>query len=323
MLTLLHTPLDSVASFLELMFHTPVLAEAVVHELVTPAMTTVYDGTLGLGGHAELILGRWGQVTHYFGSDLDPRHRAVATERLSPFGRRVSVLAGNFADTVGTVPTGADVGPTAYLLDLGLCSAHIDDGERGFSFRADGPLSCRYDGGKPDAGDYLAEVSVADLTACLRTWGEEPYARPLAQAIVRARDDAPLTRTGQLVAVVEAHTPEPKRKKTLMRVFQALRIAVNDEMMSLRRGLDQIATQARPGDRVGVITYHSLEDRITKRWCKALTSPVTAPTPKNLHSVVAPARAQNHSRKPLLPTAEEIAENPRSRSAKLRIITFI
>lgn len=302
-------------SRLEAMQHTPVLAAAVVAHLATDATRAVYDGTMGFGGHAQLLLETYPKIARYIGTDLDAEHLAAAGEYLAPYGDRV-VLHHTGFDSIAEIITGATPSPRAYFFDLGICSHHVDNEHKGFSYQSDGPLDMRLDQSRGlTAAAWIASVSEEALAEALWRYGELRQSRPLARAV---RAGEPQT-TAQLRQIVEASTHPKERHKAVKCVFQALRIQVNDELGRLERTLQWLEQHLGVGDRVGVITFHSLEDRLVKQTFKRWSTPVTTATDYDLHTVLQPARGSLLTRHALAPTADEIAENPRSRSAKLRV----
>jgi 16S rRNA (cytosine1402-N4)-methyltransferase len=263
------------------------------------------DCTLGLGGHAEAILRHPGFQGRLVGLDRDAEAVALARERLAEFGPRFVARQARFSQ-LGQVL--AEIGwgrPGVILFDLGVSSLQFDRGDRGFSFRADGPLDMRMDrGGGPTAADLVNELDVEALADILWRYGEERRSRRLARAVVEARERSPINTTGQLADVVRrAGGGRSGRIDAATRAFQALRIAVNDELNEIEAGLAAAAAGAAPGARLAVISFHSLEDRIVKRF---------------LHRLATGGCAEILTRRPLRPSDEEVAGNPRARSARLR-----
>ncbi len=295
--------------------HVPVLRTEVVH-LLAPKPDGIYvDGTVGLGGHAAAILSACPEV-RLVGIDRDPTALAHARENLSRFGDRVTLIHGNYRDLVSIL---SDLGIAAidgFFLDLGLSSLQLDTPDRGFSFRTDGPLDMRMDPtqGRP-AAELVNAASVEEIARILRDYGEERFASRIARAIVAAR---PIATTSELAAVVRRAIPRrfhERRIDPATRTFQALRIAVNDELRNLRDGLADGFVALNPGGVIAVISFHSLEDRIVKHFFRKLAIPhyeSLAPGPPH------PAQAEILTKKPLRPSEEEIKQNPRARSAKLR-----
>lgn len=316
------------------MQHLPVLlAETVA--LLEPARGGLFvDCTLGLGGHAEAIL-EAGSAVRLLGIDRDREALGLAATRLARFGERVQLVHGNFADVAAIVTAHGARGRVAGLLaDFGVSSLQLDSARRGFSFRRDGPLDMRMD---PAAGMTAAElletVGESDLEQIFREYGEEPAARRIARAVVAARDRQPLRTTGELrdlvAAVVGTSGRGPRRRERsrpgaqaapridpATRVFQALRIAVNAELVAVERLLEEVAGLLAHDGRLVVISYHSLEDRRVKTTLRDLArgekDPITgrALAETQLLDVL--------TKKPLRPSPEEVATNPRSRSARLR-----
>jgi 16S rRNA (cytosine1402-N4)-methyltransferase len=264
------------------------------------------DCTVGAGGHSFGLLERSGPDGRLVGLDADSGALAVAATRLGPFGDRVTLLNRNFGE-LGEL----EIEPVdAVIFDQGLSSMQLDASGRGFSFRGDEPLDMRFDvsAHTPTAAELLNSIPEAEIERILREYGEEPRARRVARSIVYRRGERPFTRTGDLVAaVIAALGPARGRIHPATRTFQAVRIAVNDELRMLEAGLDAAVRLLTPGGRMAVISFHSLEDRIVKwrfrQWAET-------GEPVNLSIL---------TRKPLAPDAEELRTNPRARSAKLRV----
>jgi len=279
------------------------------------------DATVGGGGHAERILEASTPDGRLVGLDADRAAIARARARLARFGDRVVLRQASFADVAQVVPA---VGfPTAdgVLFDLGLSSDQLADPTRGFSFRSDAPLDMRFDTtrGVP-ASELLATLDADELGAIFRRYGEEPFARRVARAIVTERDD-PRTLTGTgLAALVERVTPRGARRRIhpATRVFQALRIAVNGELEAIERGLAGAVDLLRPGGRLVVISYHSLEDRIVKRFIAAERRGCTCAPELPVCVCGRQPRLRPVGKQPRRPGPAEIVRNPRSRSARLR-----
>lgn len=278
------------------------------------------DGTFGRGGHSRAILERLGSAGRLLGFDRDPD--AVSAGRsLAASDARFSVHRGSFADMGSVLSEAGLLGRlNGLLLDLGVSSPQLDTPERGFSFGADGPLDMRMD---PDAGEsaaqWLARAGQSEIAAVLSEFGEERFARRIARSIVETRGEAPIRSTAQLAELVARAVPKREPgKHPATRTFQALRIQVNGELDELRRCLDQVCDALSTGGRLVVISFHSLEDRIVKRFIRKETKGFDFP--KGV-----PVRAmENHGRlraigKPARPSAEEEALNPRSRSAIMRV----
>jgi 16S rRNA (cytosine1402-N4)-methyltransferase len=260
----------------------------------------VVDATVGAGGHAEALLDAG--VGSVLGIDRDPAAVDLARDRLARFGSRFRAVVARFSDLSEAV---ADIAPVGGILyDLGVSSMHLDDPARGFGFRAEGPLDMRM-GPEPDgptAADVVNTYPEEDLARVIFEYGEERFSRRIARAIVRARGRRPLETTGELAAVVAGAVPRGRgpRAHPARRTFQALRIEVNAELDELAASLPRAASSLQDGGRLVVIAYHSLEDRIVKRF------------------VAAEPALRAITRKPVRPSTAEVAANPRARSARLR-----
>jgi 16S rRNA (cytosine1402-N4)-methyltransferase len=298
--------------------HLPVLTERVVELLAPSGPGLLVDATVGLGGHAEALL-RAEPEFQLVGLDRDPQALVRAGERLQSFGDRVQLVEETF-DHLPLVLRRLGLGaPVAVLADIGCSSLQLDTAERGFSFSDDGPLDMRMGGSGPTAADLLEHSEWEELVRILRDYGEERRARAIARAIVTRREQAPLRTTGQLSRLVrDVIGGGGRRIHPATRTFQALRIAVNDELGQLERFLEPAIRSLRSGGRIAVISFHSLEDRIVKHTMRRLTGRCTCPpdlpvcrcNPQRLVDVLTPS--------PIRPGDEEITANPRARSARLR-----
>ncbi len=300
--------------------HQSVLLDAVL-EYLAPRPGGVYvDGTLGSGGHAVALLARAGGAARLLGVDRDAAALERARVRLAPYGDRCCLVQGNFADMASLAAGQGLAAVDGIVLDLGVSSDQLAAAERGFSFQTDGPLDMRMDARQPlTAADLVRTLTEADLADVLWTLGEEPQSRRIARAVVRARAQAPIVTTGALAALVSAALGGRREKRhPATRTFQALRLAVNEELESLERGLAAALGLLREGGRLAVITFHSLEDRIVKQ-CLRLHAGrwVALPAGGEVWEGAEPA-VRLLTRKPVLPSPEEVAQNPRARSAKLR-----
>ncbi len=307
--------------------HVPVLLPAVLAHLRAEALPkgAFVDATVGAGGHAAALL-RAAPQAHLLGLDRDPHALALAAERLAPFGERVTLRHASYTQLGELVPAwlallGADAsGVDGILLDLGLSSMQLDDPTRGFAFRHEGPLDMRFD---PTQNTLTAEEIVNTWSAeaiadVLFRYGEERHSRRIARAIVAAR---PLTNTRQLAEVVAGAVRGPRQKiHPATRTFQALRIAVNDELGALERALPLAIGLLRPGGRLAVISFHSLEDRIVKRVFRQEATDCLCPPQQPICTCGHVARVRLVTRKPVRATEEEVRANPRSRSARLRVV---
>lgn len=288
--------------------HTPVLLDAALSVLQPEAGERVLDVTLGLGGHAAAFLERIGPSGSLTGLDADPKNLTQAQKKLSSFPN-VTCLHANFRDLPSLALPHVDV----IFADLGLSSPHVDDPERGFSFRTDAPLDLRFDPTTgPSAAQWLQIADPEELTRVLREYGELPHPHRLALLL---KEQLPQT-TFALVRAVE-EVLHWRAKAFLPQVFQALRIAVNDELGALDTLLAYGPSLLKEGGRMGIISYHSLEDRRVKQVFRSLT---TAHKDPESGQDAAPAAFVSLTRKALTPSAEEIAGNSRSRSAKFRAI---
>jgi 16S rRNA (cytosine1402-N4)-methyltransferase len=285
--------------------HQPVLWREIVDFAAQLEPGPMVDFTVGAGGHAAALLERAGPDRWLYGLDRDPQALAVASRRLAEFGARVRLRRGAF-DRVDEIHPDLQPGSVAFaLFDLGVSSMQLASAERGFSFDRDGPLDMRMDpDGERTAESLVARASEAELAGIFRSYGGEPRALAVARAIVAARERMPIKTTGALAAIVGRAAAHGRGLHPATRVFQALRIAVNEELEILPRGLDRAIALLRSGGKLAVIAFHSLEDRIVK---------------ERLREGVRRGELLLAARKPLQPSAQEMAENRRSRSAKLRL----
>jgi 16S rRNA (cytosine1402-N4)-methyltransferase len=304
--------------------HMPVLAEEVLEMLAPASGSLQIDATLGGGGHTERILEATDPDGRLLGLDADGAAIARVDARLRPrFGDRLVLRQANFRD-LGTVAPPAGFGAVdGCLMDLGLSSFQLADTVRGFGFRAGGPLDMRFDTGRGvPAAELVATLAVDELTALFRRYGEEPMAPRIARAIVAARRVTPIRTAEELAALVESVVPpnprRPRRIHPATRVFQALRIAVNEELDALEVGLAAAVDLLRPGGRLVVLSYHSLEDRVVKRFFDAERRGCICPPEVPVCVCGRSPRLRLVTRPSLTPTDAEIATNPRARSARLR-----
>jgi 16S rRNA (cytosine1402-N4)-methyltransferase len=302
------------------MVHQPVLLKEVV-EYLTPSRAdgVIVDATVGLGGHAEALLERHPAV-RLVGIDRDPEALERSAERLSRFADRVTLVRGRHESLIDILKQSGVTGISALLADLGVSSMQLDDALRGFSFRFDAPLDMRMGSEGESAADLVNGRDEGELARILRDYGEEPMARRIARAIVTAREEAPIettTRLAEVIRSVKRSRPHDIDPSTL--TFQALRIATNEELS----GLDQFVTDAvsvlEPAGRIGVISFHSLEDRIVKRAFRRLEGECTCPPGMPVCGCGAVRSVYVLTGRPLTASEDELKVNPRSRSAKLRI----
>jgi 16S rRNA (cytosine1402-N4)-methyltransferase len=287
--------------------HAPVLLAEVVHWLAPRAGGVYIDATLGNGGHATAILEASAPTGRLLGLDADPAAIGVARTRLADFGDRAVLVNRNFRDLAEVGPAVGFDAVDGIVIDLGISSRQLDTGGRGFSFRHDEPLDMRFDPSSGEsAAELLARADEEEIADILYQFGEEYRSRRVARAIVRQRERAPIETTHDLVRAVEAALgPKRGRISPATKSFQALRIAVNRELESLDIVLPAASGLLKPGGRLAVIAFHSLEDRRVKQFFRAGGSEQ--------------AQLTDLTRKPLVPSADEVARNPRARSAKLRV----
>jgi 16S rRNA (cytosine1402-N4)-methyltransferase len=298
---------------------------AEVLELLAPRPGGIYlDGTVGGGGHARLILEASSPDGQLIGLDRDPAALAAAASVLAPFGERVRLCRGSFAVLDETLANLGVPLVDGILLDLGVSSHQLDTPERGFSFREEGPLDMRMDPGQPtSAAELLAQADAAELKRIFRDYGEERWAGRIAREIVRSRSEVALRTTRQLAELVCRTVPggyQPQRIHPATRVFQALRIAVNDELEAVPAGLAAALRSLRPGGRLVVISFHSLEDRLVKQGFRAAASPCTCPPRLPVCVCQRKAEVKLLTARGIRPGAAENIANPRARSAVLRAI---
>lgn len=306
--------------------HCPVLLDAVVHLLTQAPGCTLLDCTLGGGGHTEALLKAGANV---IGLDQDTDAIAEVTHRLSWASNRLRIVHSNFREFGNVLDELGVHTVDGILLDLGVSSFQLDTPSRGFSFKGEGPLDMRMDQTgritQTSAAEILQTASKEELVRIFRTYGEEPHAGKIATAILKARESAPITTTSELAALVERVVYQPhfkKGKHPATRVFQALRLAVNDELGALHTALESAITHLNPKGRLVVITFHSLEDRIVKNFSKETTAPTLdrpewpQPKPNPRHYF----RYLEGHRKPIEASQAEVDANPRARSAKLRVL---
>ncbi|MEO5919398.1 MAG: 16S rRNA (cytosine(1402)-N(4))-methyltransferase RsmH [Candidatus Limnocylindrales bacterium] len=305
--------------------HVPVLIDEVVSMLAPAPGSLQIDGTIGGGGHAERILEATNPDGRLLGLDADGAAIARVRERLGPrFGDRLTLRQANFRELASVAPAEGFGEADGCFLDLGLSSFQLADTERGFGFRTTGALDMRFDMTKGvPAAELIASLGAPELIALFRRYGEEPFAGRIARAIVEARQTAPVRTAEDLASLIErvapAQAPGRRRIHPATRVFQALRIAVNEELEALTTGLEAALGLMRPGGRLVVLSYHSLEDRIVKRYFQAeRRGCVCAPEAPVCICGRAP-RVRLLAPKGLTPGEEELAINPRARSARLRV----
>ncbi len=289
--------------------HCPVLVDEVTFLLRPPSGGWVVDGTIGMGGHAERLLEAGGPGTRLLGIDRDPEAVRRAGERLARFGGRAVVRRGSFGELAAFAAAAGATGIVTVLLDLGLSSYQLEESGRGFSFQKDEALDMRFDPtGGWTAADLLNSLSSEEIGRILFEYGEERHARRIARRIEEQRRRAPLRTTSDLIAAVKDAVPRgawPRRVHVATRTFQAVRMAVNQEVEALAQALPQAASLLERGGRLGVISFHSGEDRIVKRSFRSLEE-------GGEFAGLLPS--------PIQPGRDEVKVNPRARSAKLRVL---
>ncbi len=299
--------------------HVPVLSKETIELLQPRPGAVVIDGTLGLGGHARLVLERVRPGGQLLGIDHDEVALAAARRRLAGFDPPPVLRQGNFADLAAIAREAGFDHVDGVLLDLGVSSPQLDDPARGFSFRQDGPLDMRMDRRSTLTAERVVnELPERELAGVIRRFGEERWAARIAQFVVRRR---PLRTTGELAAAVEAAVPRaawPRDIHPATRTFQAIRIHVNDELASLERGLRGALDILSPGGRLVVIAFHSLEDGAVKRFLALESRDCICPPQQPVCTCGHTASLRALTRKPVRPAPAELAANPRSRSARLR-----
>ena len=302
--------------------HVSVLLNETVDAIVTDPDGIYVDCTLGGAGHAHAVGERLSEKGMLIGLDQDSDALAVATERLQDLKCRVLTIPTNFHDLKKALTDAGITAVNGFVFDLGVSSYQLDTAERGFSYMHDGPLDMRMDkDGELTAADVVNTYSAADLIRIIKGYGEERWAKRIVDFIIAARQEAPLTTTGELVSVIKKAIPAGARKDgphPAKRTFQAIRIEVNRELAILKESFTDAVSMLKPGGRIGVITFHSLEDRITKQTFKELSTGCICPPelPVCVCHHTATVKARN---KAIEPSEAEVTANPRARSAKLRI----
>ena len=320
---MLPLPQSEEPSVTEPVAHQPVLLRETLDLLAPRRGEIVVDATVGNGGHAELLLEAVGSEGRVVGIDRDPHALEAAGRRLGRFGEAFVAFRGNHRELGRLLEQAGIDAIDRILFDLGLSSLQLDDAARGFSLRADGPLDMRMD---PSAGrtaaDLLATLTEEELRQVLWRFGEERHSRKIAREIVRRRTEHPLQRTHQLTELIQRTVGPGARRfriHSATRTFQALRIAVNEELVGLEALIEEAVLLLRPGGRVAVISFHSLEDRPVKQSFKALAHRCTCPPRLPVCGCGRHDLVRILTPKPVRPNAAEVDRNPRARSAKLRV----
>ena len=302
--------------------HKPIMLGECIDALAIREDGVYLDGTLGRAGHS-LEIARRLTSGRLIGIDRDMTAIDAARERLAPFMERVTLIHGNFCDVADHLHAHGIDGVDGMLFDLGVSSPQLDEAERGFSYMNDAPLDMRMDTSAPlTAREVVNLWSVDELRRILTEYGEERYAAAIARAIARERERAPIETTLRLVDIIKGAMPAAalrEKQHPAKRSFQAIRIAVNDELGALEPMLRGAVECLRPGGRLAVITFHSLEDRIVKRTMQELAAPCTCPPQFPVCVCGKKATVRLVTKKPVTSSEEELAYNPRARSAKLRV----
>lgn len=299
-------------------YHIPVLLAEAVHLLIADSTGIYIDGTIGGGGHSQEILQRLDAHGRVFGFDQDPEAITVSRLRFQK-DKRITLVQRNVLHIQKTLSEYGISSIDGLLLDLGVSSRHLDSAERGFSFQKEGPLDMRMDMASTiRAMDILRDSSVDELARIFFEYGEERNSRRIARAIADERTEQPIERTSQLAEIVRRCTPRAHANKSLARIFQALRIAVNNELEVLDRVLEDSFAVMKTGGRMVIISYHSLEDRRVKSFFKKEASVCVCPPQMPVCTCGKVQRLRSLTQKPVQPDEEEIRRNPRARSARLR-----
>jgi 16S rRNA (cytosine1402-N4)-methyltransferase len=305
--------------------HQPVLYKEIIHALQPKRGGRYVDGTVGAGGHARGILEACAPDGQLLGLDVDPQALALARKTLAPYEQRIHLAQASYTTLSTQLKNLQWDSVDGIVLDLGASSMQFDTAERGFSFQNDAPLDMRFGPhALQTAADIVNTFAESELADLIYEYGEERDSRKIARAIVKAR---PLHTTRELVAVIEAVSPRrgsfgklrTSRVHPATKTFQALRIAVNDELTSIKRVLPQAVAGLRSGGRLAVISFHSLEDRIVKDFFREQSKDLVNPPYEQLYAIERKAIIKEVHRKPIMPSEEETKNNPRARSAKLRI----
>ena len=303
--------------------HTSVLLHETVDGLNVRPDGIYVDGTLGGGGHAFEVCTRLGDKGRFIGIDQDAAAIEAAGKRLEGFGEKVTIIRSNYRDMKPQLQNIGVDKVDGIVIDLGVSSYQLDTAERGFSYRADAPLDMRMDQRqKMTARDIVNSYSEAELYRVIRDYGEDKFAKNIAKHIVAEREKQPIETTGQLNEIIRRAIPMKIQKTSghpSKRTFQAIRIELNHELDVLRDSLDEMIDILNPGGRICIITFHSLEDRIVKSAFRKNENPCTCPSHFPVCVCGKVSKGKVVTRKPILPSEEEMEENSRSKSAKLRI----
>ncbi len=303
--------------------HKSVLLHETIENLNIKPDGVYVDGTLGGAGHSSEICKHLSKDGHLIGIDQDEDAIAASSKRLSEFENRVTIIRDNYCNMISQLKDLNICGVDGIILDLGVSSYQLDAVSRGFTYRSDAPLDMRMDNRQEKtAADIVNTYSEQELFRVIRDYGEDPFAKNIAKHIVMQRSRAPIRTTEELNAVIRAAIPAKVRKNgghPSKRTFQAIRIELNREMEVLNDSLDGMIDYLNPGGRICIITFHSLEDRIVKNAFRRNENPCTCPPDFPVCTCGKQSKGRVITRKPILPSEEEMAENSRSKSAKLRV----
>lgn len=303
--------------------HYSVMLKETIEELKVKSDGIYVDGTLGGGGHAYEVCKRLSDAGHFYGIDQDAAAIAAASQRLSEFGNRVTIIRSNYCEMCKELRDRGVTGVDGIVLDLGVSSYQLDEADRGFTYREDAALDMRMDQRQEKtARDIVNGYSEMDLYRIIRDYGEDKFAKNIAKHIVQARGRQPIETTGELVEIIKAAIPAKIRMQKghpAKQTFQAIRIELNRELEVLRDSLDDMIDFLNPGGRLCIITFHSLEDRIVKNAFRKNEHPCTCPPDFPVCVCGKTPKGKVVTRKPILPGEGELEENSRSKSAKLRV----
>lgn len=303
--------------------HKSIMLEEVIESLAIKPNGIYVDGTLGGAGHSSEIAKRLGPEGRLIGIDQDGEAIAAATKRLEPYKDRVTIVRSNYAQMCQVLKELGISKVNGILLDLGVSSYQLDEASRGFTYREDVPLDMRMDQRNPKtAADIVNEYSEMELYRMIRDYGEDRFAKNIAKHIVRAREKKPIETTGELCEIIKAAIPAKMRAGTghpAKQTFQALRIELNHELDVLTQSIDGMIDRLAPGGRLCIITFHSLEDRIVKTRFRTNENPCICPPGFPVCVCGRISKGKVITRKPIIPSEQEMEENSRSKSAKLRV----
>lgn len=303
--------------------HYSVMLQETIEELHIRPDGIYVDGTLGGGGHAYEVCSKLSDQGHFYGIDQDAAAIQAAGERLTVFGEKVTIIRSNYCHMVQELKKRGVTGVDGIVLDLGVSSYQLDEADRGFTYREDASLDMRMDQRQEKtAKDIVNGYSEMDLYRVIRDYGEDKFAKNIAKHIVQAREKQPIETTGELVEIIKAAIPAKIRMQKghpAKQTFQAIRIELNRELEVLKDSLDDMIEFLNPGGRLCIITFHSLEDRIVKTLFKKNEQPCTCPSDFPVCVCGKVSKGKVITRKPILPGDEELEENSRSKSAKLRV----